>query len=106
MTTLEVLKAAREKIADPAHWTKGEIARDKFGMDSMSKSPDACAWCAMGAIWNVSPNVEVRAEAFNALDVQTYLGVPEFNDSHTHPEVLALFDKAIAAEEAKAVSND
>jgi hypothetical protein len=29
-----------------------------------------------------------------------------FNDTHTHAEVLALFDKAITAEEAKAAPAD
>jgi len=94
MTPLETLKAARHLISDPAKWTQGTIARDWTGKQTTADSIDAFCWCAVGALEKVGSN----AGPFRALRwamPSGYRSIVSFNDSHTHAEVLALFDKAI-----------
>lgn len=100
MTTLETLKAARKVIEDPAHWTQEEFARQFNDSDELvwahPHKAGAVCWCATGAIacvqgrGNPSWNFEFD-EAFGKTDDQ----LQEFNDSHTHADVLAAFDEAI-----------
>jgi len=101
-TTLEILMAARRRIEKPESWTQRAYQRDKNGNSlSVWDAQDATCWCARGAIWSIDPKGKLT-DAFKALE----LAVPEqtvtvFNDTHTHAEVLAAFDRAIAAEEAR-----
>lgn len=109
MNTLEILKGARELIAKPEHWTQGTYARDAAGRVAYWADEDACQFCALGAIGKASrKNVWslelafVRAVLVAAIPDSVSIEeryVPTFNDSHSHAEVLALFDKAIASEE-------
>lgn len=97
MTTLEVLKAAREKIADPYRWVKGEMCVPS----SVAPWSKRCTgWCALGAIANVR-NGWATTSDLAALGTMHESRTSDFNDSHTHPEVIDMFDKAIAAEESK-----
>jgi hypothetical protein len=99
MTPLETLKAARQLISDPAKWTQGEFARDGDGDAVPVLNPRAHCFCALGAIektlgngaWTESNNAISRV-CSRKFDQE----VGHFNDTHTHPEVLALFDAAIA----------
>jgi hypothetical protein len=95
MTALDKLRAARALISDPAKWTQGTIARDWTGKQTTADSIDAFCWCAIGALEKVASN----AEPFKLLKWSMpsgYRSIVSFNDSHTHDEVLALFDKTIA----------
>jgi hypothetical protein len=99
MTPLETLKAARELISDPAKWTQNAFARDKKGKMIGPNGDGAVCFCAFGAIrfFTKEPNVtaaDIFLNGFSRLKNGEYLDV--FNDTHTHPEVLALFDAAIA----------
>lgn len=49
MRTVDILRAAREKIARPEHWTKGMYARATDGEYAAPRSPRAVCWCALGA---------------------------------------------------------
>jgi hypothetical protein len=99
MTPLETLKAARDLISDPARWTQGEYARDANRIRTQIASDEAVCFCAQGAIYRVGGISHV-------LDAEMHLnstcrkrfgrGVYSFNDTHTHAEVIALFDAAIA----------
>jgi hypothetical protein len=96
---LEVLKAARDKIADPKNWTQGVSARDHNGKYTSPCNYDAVSWCASGAVYDVADtSYETYHEAIAAL-AGTPLGavdkVVEINDNSTHAEVLAMFDAAI-----------
>jgi hypothetical protein len=98
MTPLETLKAARQLITDPAKWTQGEAARDHNGKGVLAYGEDAVCFCALGAIRNV---VGMDDDAFDLVfdtfrDKAKVKLVACFNDTHTHAEVLALFDAAIA----------
>ena len=98
MTPLETLRAARQLITDPTKWTQEEAARDEAGRGVMAYGEGAVCWCALGAIRNV---VGSNDDAFDLVfdtfrDKAKVKLVAVYNDTHTHAEVLALFDAAIA----------
>lgn len=101
MTTIDILKAARDKISDPVRWTKGFLARTKDGLATGPRNKNAVCWCANGALFSVAK----RADAAKALFFLRgfipggYCNVSVFNDNSTRAEVLALFDRAIAEEQ-------
>lgn len=103
MTTVEILKAAKELISDPKRWTQGLFARNIEGLVSPVTSKDAVCWCAAGSLWRVdgpSPTIQSQREAAYELLSNAMGGsVPDYNDTHTHIEVLAKFDEAIALAE-------
>ncbi len=98
MTPLETLKAARQLITDPAKWTQGEYARDADGNEVRAWSEDAACFCAYGAIQRVTGVEDNEADFFlmRACTKKFEVEVIHLNDTHTHAEVLALFDAAIA----------
>jgi hypothetical protein len=63
-----------------------------------------CAWGAIVSVADIK-GAEYRG-ALRSLGFFFFGELATFNDTHTHAEVLALFDKAIAAEEAKAAPAD
>ncbi len=83
MTTREVLIEARKAIANPNGWCQ-------------EQSRSGAAVCAERAIFD---QAETVGEAHRALDAIPLPGEAlfHFNDTHTHAEVLALFDRAIEA---------
>jgi hypothetical protein len=107
-----ILRAARARIADPAHWTKGAFARtanvslDERGTGCNAVDPRATCWCAEGAIRFVTNDDRHAHEAVGkllelAVDPGGRLSIATFNDSSgtTHADVLAAFDRAIAIAE-------
>jgi hypothetical protein len=111
MTLSQILRAARETIADPKHWTQGAYARDKHGVPVDSLRGEGCTFCTFGAVRHVvaKENAEYF-EAEVALDssvprdgMGATIGAINFNDAPTttHADVLALFDRAIARAEAQ-----
>ena len=105
MTTVEILEAARALIAKPEHWCKGAQALDATGTVRRPCSRLAVRWCSLGATDRVTRYKGIRADnaLYSALGMPPE-GIANFNDSHTHAEVLDLFDRAIAAEREKAVA--
>lgn len=108
MNTVELLKAARAKIEKPENWTQGAFAKNAEGHNTFLGHDDyvnVTCWCAWGAVEEAAGSgVRYSGDAMQALHCALPEGtewVPDFNDSHTHEEVLALFDRAIASEEAK-----
>jgi hypothetical protein len=115
MDALEVLQQARALISDPARWTQGFWARDRNGAECSLENPYVCRWCAAGAINKVTPLVSqggVRGDALVELEyavadllnilLSSEILLFDYNDTHTHAEVLALFDAAIARLESAA----
>ena len=90
MTTLEILKAARELLAVPERWTKGVSAKDKAGFFIDRKSEAAHSFCIVGAIGR--SNID-----YDSFDLAYWNDAPE----RTHAEVLARFDEAIVKLEEK-----
>jgi len=109
MKPSEVLRAARAKIEKAENWTQGEYGRDARGR--VADVMVACSRCSVGAVFAVCAEVRSAPEtrAWNLLREQVpgyseswvYDPVVAFNDTHSHVEVLALFDRAIAAAEAR-----
>lgn len=115
VTTVEVLRAARARIAEPEDWTRCAAARDDLGEPTYPSSPQATCWCALGAAWAVSDIVDetyllayALPPEFRTRFGQTYTNptplVAVYNDHPltTHADILALYDRAIAAAEAVA----
>ena len=50
----QVLINARALIADPAHWTRGTIARTANGRKVEWHDQSATKWCAMGAMYRAA----------------------------------------------------
>ena len=98
MTASEVLRNARALIEKPENWTRYLYARDAKGNNAVPQSEEACAWCALGAITRVG-GYEKAAPVLKRLVRDA--DVPHFNDTKSHAEVLDLFDRAIAAAEAR-----
>lgn len=102
MDTIEILKSARKLIEKPENWTQRAHARDYWGISVPSYSPFADCFCAVGAVQRVTDAQRYcgSSEALDALSREAGGHVPTFNDTHSHEEVLALFDTAIANLEA------
>lgn len=98
MTPLETLKAARDLISDPARWTQKTQARDRHGRNVDFLNDDAVCWCTLGAIAKADFDLwGKQSDADKVLRRLVPRGlVGQFNDTHTHAEVIALFDAAIA----------
>lgn len=107
MNVNETLVAARALIDSPEKWTTGALARNVEGQPSSFS--EATCFCSIGALRKIRSdtardNIDGMFSLFQeAVDVLTEVlydrGLPRdiafFNDSHTHAEVLALFDEAI-----------
>jgi hypothetical protein len=117
VTTPEILREARALIDTPEKWAKGYYAFGPDGSTRDIEDPEACRFCVRGALFRIESRFGymVEAEASKAI----YKAVPDavripadeignnavvvFNDhpETTHAEILALFDRAIAAAEAQ-----
>ena len=96
MSDLEVLKAARELIKDPARWTQDSYARDVDGKITDPLNPDAVCWCAVGAIMKIKGSVIIQCPQGPLAEYTNGTSLIIFNDNHTHAEVMRLFDRQIA----------
>ena len=94
---LDTLRAARTLLSDPARWCQNASARRPDG--GVSSSYDkAYSFCALGAVEHLS-----RADYPAVSDLLDGLtgDIVEFNDSHTHAEVLDVFDTLIETLESQ-----
>lgn len=96
----KLLTAAKKLIEKPEHWTKGWFAKDERGTDTNCYSPSAVRFCSWGALRRAG--CETLTQATEQLRLAMDIDIPPdgeviacFNDSHTHEEVLAAFDRAI-----------
>lgn len=99
MTTNEILKAARDLIADPGHWTTNFPARNAAGQGVSSSSKDAVKFCAYGAIAHVLGVDELDGPTLQRLSRHAHgVGISIINDCNGHAAILELFDLALADE--------
>ena len=113
-TTLETLKKVRDRIADPARWTKGAIARNGITAPlSYAWHEDAEAWCIVGAIHKEANDVDPDVGCRNLLANKVAGAIRKSNggidlvnlndDSRTtHADILHAVDQAIIDGEARA----
>lgn len=103
MTTVEYLRAAKALIVDPANWRQGWP--DHLLNDDFPRDPRLCADIAL---WRVGCRVGHPAEYALARamgwdgDEGAALFIWVWNDSHSHVEVMAAFDRAISFEQSLA----
>ncbi len=90
----ETLKAMRELLSAPERWCQGDYAKDSLGEPCDPESNRAVCWCLSGAASKVTKREYIRGlwSEFAWPD-----SIPNFNDHHTHAEVLAKLDDAIKA---------
>jgi hypothetical protein len=102
----EALKRARAIVADPERWTTGSMSRDKEGRQTgvfetrvtEDGTGPAYSYSAIGACQFEGLPVE---RAYALLYVQPFS--PLWVERLGHAEVLAMFDRAIAAAEVHSV---
>lgn len=101
MTIAGILRKAKSKIDDPSHWTRHTPARAEDDIPVDPESPLATKFCALGAVDAVTKCAADRLVCGRALDnaVCGIHDVADYNDT-SHADVLALFDRTIAAAEA------
>lgn len=100
---IALLQAARAKIDRPENWIQGHNAETRSGRAVGYTNPEACRFCASGALHSASVSATTWAmfdQARRALHAEARKygnGIVEFNDAaeRKHEEVLALFDAAI-----------
>lgn len=91
---LTMFDAAWNLIKSKEHWTQGDSARDRVGWDVGALSPDAVCWCSLGATMKVlgpDPTPYRRqnmAIIHDALRTAMIGNIADFNDHHTHEEVM------------------
>lgn len=107
MTPKELLINAKAVIQDPAHWVQEKLAVDASGLSTACRKPDACRWCAMGAMLNQSDGTGAMRKAERLLTAQAEAlldfkglthkdnAITAVNDKLTHADVMTMFDKAI-----------
>lgn len=121
MLPLETLKAARRRLSAQGAWTTDTYAKTQKGFDVSPCDDAADCWCILGAVYREAgqdpdgyTNHPDVVDAVEKLIVAGGLYSPgrrftplelifRWNDQpgRTQDEVLALFDKAIAAEESQ-----
>ena len=102
MSVLDALIKARDHISDPAMWYKGGYS--EFGFIG---AENGLPCCAMGALIWAAQDLQYAHDYYRSALLDALLdgghSIANFNDAPatTHADILALFDRAIAAERAK-----
>jgi hypothetical protein len=103
-SVVEVLTRARALVE--RGWTQRASARNERGEIVAAASDDACSWCAMAALAfaaNGAPYYPAHMALRAAIFGREGGPIPRWNDApeRTQAEVVAAFDRAIAAEVAR-----
>lgn len=116
MSTLKAAFAVLEKayalIRSKKRWCQGPQAKTEDGQFAGATAPDACQWCAIGAIWKYAPVDSLRAErAAEMLSCasRALFDNPSFvfiNETGGHAATLSVYRRAIrdAKRQLKAVT--
>lgn len=111
MTELDLLVEARKVISNKRNWCQHTLTKKRLTLTGIRTQ-----YCAIGALWITALNKSEISDsasiafsdwvnhdkalsALNEIVPGGYVGI--FNDAHTHAEVLAVFDKAIANVKAR-----
>jgi hypothetical protein len=108
MTPQDVLiKAAKLLEANPTAWIQKYVARSKGGWPEKANNPNACSWCALGAIAKVQNLPDAPQEHNPAAKLlASHLGVNivEWND-HTLRTREEVIEGLRSAAELQTVTN-
>lgn len=102
-SVLETLIKGRAAIALPEHWTQFIWARNATGGPASCKNLSAVSFCSTGVLIKIGVPRDgsdpLRLAVVNALCAEMNGKIVKFNDTHTHSEVIAAWDRAIATEQ-------
>ena len=98
----EILRAIGERIGRPEAWTTGASARTIGGIGVGPFHQQATCWCWLGALdATIGYDSPDRKGIVALMAMGAGEDVAQFNDTHTHAEVLAANARAVQlAEEA------
>jgi hypothetical protein len=100
-STVEILRAARERISDPERWCTEFFAKTASGESANPSEPSARQWCVRGAC-QAGGRGGAQLRAVELLyEAAAGESVTNINDLQGHAAALNLLDRAISlAEEA------
>lgn len=95
-TEVEILKAVRDKLADPKRWSQGMAAKNAKGEPVHSGDVNAVAWCLWGAL-NVDSGFADSAWHLIEVAAQDLYGKGpiDVNEDLGHEAVMKVLDRAI-----------
>lgn len=95
---LTILKEARQRISKEENWTQEVAALDGNNDSVYPTESDACMWCSLGTVVACQKTHKISELSFAIKELYKtidYIGIGKYNDTHTHKEVLEMFDKTI-----------
>lgn len=107
-----ILRNAKELILDEGSWCQHAISYDIHGSECDPCDPLATCWCSIGAVMKTGGYIQFDAKktpkpvrllnkAVIQITSDADIWPADYNDTHTHAEVMAMFAKAIALAEAE-----
>lgn len=89
-------KTVAELLADEKRWTQGEFAKTASGQGCVPHNPNAVCFCLWGAMTRVYQSRDAHDKAVEKLQavIGRHQRIAQFNDTHTHAEVLAAVKEA------------
>ena len=103
MKTSEILIAAKALIDEPGKWTQGATARCQEGWLVYYSGDEAVCFCSLGALFRTlnRESVEDWETPEELLKESCDQPIGLFNDTHSHPEVMQMWDRAIELAKAE-----
>lgn len=100
MSSYTTLRNVRELLSDPDRWTRGSVARTADDAETHPRSRNAVAWCLVGAAEHCATDRLSYWAARSALfeEISRRMpgaGIPRFNDTATHEELLSVIEAAL-----------
>lgn len=100
MKVKELLVKAKGLIENPETWTQGYYAHDKDGNMCEALDEEATCFCSIGALFKANGGyydedgvISKAEDILNSLADRHF--IVDHNDSNTHENVMALWDRAI-----------
>jgi hypothetical protein len=96
-TAQQIFTEAFALVRNPETWTQANYGEDAAGNECGWRSPDAVKFCSAGALCRVEESPGVHHS--DAIEVRVALSrsmgiLVRFNDTHTHAEVVAAWERA------------
>jgi hypothetical protein len=97
MSVKQILIEANALIDTPEKWTQEAYARDVNRYPISCRVDEAVCFCSLGAINRVTLEKHSHMYLPAVIHLEKTMGmqVADFNDRHSHSEVMAAWDRAI-----------